>query len=138
RAFRHSVDSRPDRTAVRRLQTPPLCLLGGTEANMTWLFLIAGGLCEILWVIALKSSDGFTRLWPSVVAVSAMIVSLACLERGMRAIPVGTAYAVWTGTGAVGTALVGLVLLGESRDPLRLLCIFMTIAGLVGLKLVTL
>jgi quaternary ammonium compound-resistance protein SugE len=104
---------------------------------MAWLSLLAAGLFEIVWAIGLKYTDGFSRLWPTVGTVAAMIVSFVFLEYGMRSIPVGTAYAVWVGIGAVGTALMGMWLFGESRDLLRVLCLLLIVAGVLGLKLVT-
>jgi len=104
---------------------------------MAWLSLFVAGLFEIGWAIGLKYTDGFTRLWPTVWTVAAMIVSLAFLEYALRTLPVGTAYAVWVGIGAVGTAILGMVLLGESREPLRLACLVLIVAGVIGLKVVT-
>lgn len=104
---------------------------------MAWTWLSLAGLFEIGWAIGLKYTDGFTRLWPTVGTVAAMIVSLAFLEYSLRTLPVGTAYAVWVGIGAVGTAILGMVLLGESREPLRLACLVLIVAGVIGLKLVT-
>jgi quaternary ammonium compound-resistance protein SugE len=104
---------------------------------MAWLSLFVAGLFEIGWAIGLKYTDGFTRPWPTVGTVAAMIVSLAFLEYSLRTLPVGTAYAVWVGIGAVGTAILGMVLLGESREPLRLACLVLIVAGVIGLKLVT-
>jgi quaternary ammonium compound-resistance protein SugE len=104
---------------------------------MAWLSLFVAGLFEIGWAIGLKYTNGFTRLWPTVGTVTAMIVSLGFLEYALRTLPVGTAYAVWVGIGAVGTAILGMVLLGESREPLRLACLVLIVAGVIGLKLVT-
>ena len=104
---------------------------------MAWLSLFVAGLFEVGWAIGLKYTDGFTRLWPTVWTVGAMIVSLALLGLSLRTLPVGTAYAVWVGIGAVGTAVLGIVLFGESREPLRLACLVLIVAGVVGLKLVT-
>ena len=104
---------------------------------MAWLSLFIAGLFEVGWAIGLKYTDGFTRLWPTVWTVAAMIVSLALLGLSLRTLPVGTAYAVWVGIGAVGTAVLGIVLFGESREPLRLACLVLIVAGVVGLKLVT-
>lgn len=102
---------------------------------MAWLILLAAGLFEIGWAVGLKYSEGFTRLWPSLGTVLAMAVSLGLLGLALRSLPLGTAYAVWTGIGTVGTALLGIALLGESADPLRLVCIGLIVAGIVGLKL---
>ena len=104
---------------------------------MAWISLFVAGLFEIGWAIGLKYTNGFTRLWPTVWTVAAMIVSLGFLEYALRTLPVGTAYAVWVGIGAVGTAILGMVLLGESREPLRLACLVLIVAGVIGLKLVT-
>lgn len=104
---------------------------------MAWLILALAGLCEIGWAIGLKYTDGFTRLWPSVWTVAAMALSLWLLAVALKTLPLGTAYAVWTGIGAVGTAMLGIVLLGESAAAARLLCIGLIVAGIIGLKLVT-
>ena len=104
---------------------------------MTWLVLSAAGALEIGWAIGLKYTDGFTRLAPSLVTVAAMVLSLTLLGLTVRTLPVGTAYAVWTGVGTVGTVLLGIVLFGESAEPFRLGFVAMIVAGLVGLKLVT-
>lgn len=104
---------------------------------MAWVYLTVAGLFEIGWAIGLKYSDGFTKPIPSVITMVAMALSIWLLSLAMKTIPVGTAYAVWTGIGAVGVALLGMLLLGESRDVLRLLCLFLIIAGIVGLKLVS-
>lgn len=104
---------------------------------MAWLYLLIAGLMEVAWAIGLKYTDGFTRLWPTVATVTAMIVSLAFLGLALKTLPVGTAYAVWTGIGAVGVAVLGIVLFGESAAAARLACIALIVAGIVGLKLVT-
>ncbi|MCC6532019.1 MAG: quaternary ammonium compound efflux SMR transporter SugE [Burkholderiales bacterium] len=104
---------------------------------MAWTLLFVAGLFEIAWAIGLKYTDGFTRLWPSVLTLAAMIVSVGCLALALKAIPVGTGYAVWTGIGAVGTAILGIVLFGESAGAARLLCIGLIVAGIVGLKIVS-
>jgi quaternary ammonium compound-resistance protein SugE len=101
---------------------------------MDWLLLIIAGVFEIIWATGLKYTEGFTRLWPSVGTLAAMAVSIVLLAQALRTIPVGTGYAVWTGIGAAGTALMGIVLFGESRYALRLLCIGVIVAGIVGLK----
>ena len=100
-----------------------------------WLYLLLAGLLEVGWAIGLKYTNGFTRLWPSVSTVAAMTVSFFFLSLALKTIPVGTGYAVWTGIGAVGTAILGMVLLGESREVGRILCLVLIIAGIVGLKL---
>ena len=104
---------------------------------MAWISLVVAGLFEVGWAIGLKYTDGFSRLWPTVWTMAAMIVSLAFLEYALRTLPVGTAYAIWVGIGAVGTAILGMVLFGESREPLRLACLVLIVAGVIGLKVVT-
>ena len=104
---------------------------------MAWLALGVAGLFEVAWAIGLKYTDGFTRPWPSVATALAMIVSVALLAWAMKSLPVGTAYAVWTGIGAVGTVLLGIVLFDEPASVLRLACIALIVAGIAGLKLVT-
>ena len=102
---------------------------------MAWVYLFFAGLFEVCWAIGLKYTDGFSRLWPSVWTVVAMILSFWLLASALRTLPVGTAYAVWTGIGAVGTAILGIALFGESREVLRLLSILLIVAGIAGLKL---
>jgi quaternary ammonium compound-resistance protein SugE len=97
---------------------------------------LIAGVLEIGWAIGLKYTEGFTRLWPTIGTVGAMVISMGLLGLAVRTLPVGTAYAVWTGIGTVGTVLLGILLLGESSTPLRLLFIGMIVAGIVGLKLV--
>ena len=104
---------------------------------MPWIYLTIAGIFEIAWAIGLKYTEGFSRLWPSVWTVAAMILSLAFLGLALKTLPVGTAYAVWTGIGAVGTVLLGIYLFGEPATALRLACIGLILAGIVGLKLVT-
>jgi len=104
---------------------------------MAWLALLIAGIFEIGWAIGLKYTAGFTRLVPTVLTVASMIVSLGLLGIALKTLPVGTAYAVWTGVGTVGTAILGMVLLDESAAVLRLVCIGLIVAGIVGLKLVT-
>ncbi|MBB6133698.1 quaternary ammonium compound-resistance protein SugE [Massilia aurea] len=104
---------------------------------MVWILLVLAGLFEIVWAVGLKYTEGFTRLWPTVGTVGAMIVSFGLLAHVLKTLPIGTAYAIWTGIGAVGTALVGIIVLGESASPARLACIGMIAAGIVGLKLVS-
>ena len=104
---------------------------------MAWFYLVIAGLLEITWAIGLKYTYGFSRLGPSVLTVCAMIASFAFLSVALKTIPLGTAYAVWTGIGAVGVAIIGMVLFGESRELLRILCIMLIIIGAVGLKLVS-
>lgn len=104
--------------------------------TMAWTFLISAGILEIGWAIGLKYTEGFSRLWPSVATLCAMIVSIALLSVALKTIPVGTGYAVWTGIGAAGTAIIGMAFLGESRETLRILCVLLIIAGVLGLKFV--
>src|SRR6188508_2942633 len=101
---------------------------------MAWIQLIIAGLLEIGWAIGLKYTEGFSRFWPSVGTIAAMIASFALLAAALKTIPVGTGYAVWTGIGASGTAIIGMVFLGESKEVLRVLCIVLIVAGVVGLK----
>lgn len=102
---------------------------------MAWLYLAIAGLFEVGWAIGLKYTDGFTRLWPSVYTVAAMIISLLFLAQALKDVPVGTGYAVWTGIGAVGTAVLGIILFCESANIGRLFSIALIIAGIIGLKL---
>jgi len=101
---------------------------------MAWTNLIIAGLLEIGWAVGLKYTEGFSRLWPSVVTIGAMIASFALLAQALKTIPIGTGYAVWTGIGAAGTALVGMAFLGESREVLRIVCIVLIVAGVLGLR----
>jgi quaternary ammonium compound-resistance protein SugE len=101
---------------------------------MAWVYLLLAGLFEIGFAVCLKSTEGFTRLWFSIATVLAAAASLWLLTRALRSIPVGTAYAVWTGIGAVGVAALGIVLFSESASPARLLCIAVIVAGVIGLK----
>jgi quaternary ammonium compound-resistance protein SugE len=103
---------------------------------MAWTYLFFAGLFEIGWAIGLKYTDGFTRLTPTLLTVASMVVSLGLLGLALKTLPVGTAYAVWTGIGTIGTALLGIYLLGEPATVLRLVCIGLIVAGIVGLKLV--
>jgi quaternary ammonium compound-resistance protein SugE len=102
---------------------------------MAWIYLFIAGVFEVVWATGLKYTEGFTRLWPSTGTILAMGLSLWFLAAALKAIPVGTGYAVWTGIGAVGTAIMGILLFGESREVVRLVCIFVIVAGIVGLKL---
>ncbi|MCW5783779.1 MAG: quaternary ammonium compound efflux SMR transporter SugE [Nitrospirales bacterium] len=102
---------------------------------MAWTFLVVAGIFEIIWATGLKYTDGFTRLWPSVGTVVAMAVSMVCLSLAFRVIPMGTAYTVWTGIGAVGTVLLGILLFDEPKNAARLVCITLIIVGIAGLKL---
>lgn len=104
---------------------------------MAWVYLFAAGLFEVGWAVALKKCEGFTKLWPSVAFVAAMAASLLLLGVALRSLPLGTAYAVWTGVGAVGTVVLGITLFGESASVARLACVGLIVAGIVGLKLVS-
>jgi quaternary ammonium compound-resistance protein SugE len=104
---------------------------------MAWFTLFVAGLMEIAWAIGLKYTEGFTRLVPSVLTLAAMAASMALLGLALKTLPIGTAYAVWTGIGAVGTAVLGIMLFGEPATVMRLACIGLIVAGIVGLKLVT-
>lgn len=104
---------------------------------MSWLVLFLAGICECGWAVGLKYTQGFTRLVPSIVTLTVMTASVVLLGWAVRRLPLGTAYAVWTGIGAVGTALLGILLFGESASPGRLLSLGLVLAGLVGLKLTT-
>lgn len=102
---------------------------------MAWTYLLIAGVLEIGWAIGLKYSEGWTRLGPSVLTLVTMVASLSCLAQAVRVIPLGTGYAVWTGIGAVGTAILGIVLFSESAAPARLACIGLIVVGILGLKL---
>ena len=104
---------------------------------MAWIMLAVAGLLEIGWAIGLKYTEGFTRPWPTLATVASMVASMGMLGIAVNSLPVGTAYAVWTGIGTIGTALLGLVLFGEPASAARLACIAMVAAGIVGLKIVT-
>jgi len=101
---------------------------------MEWMMLFVAGLFECAWAVGLKYSEGFTRTVPSVLTIAAMLVSFWLLSVAMKTIPAGTAYAVWTGIGAVGVAVVGMLLFDESRDVARILCIMLIVAGVLGLR----
>ena len=102
---------------------------------MPWIILIIAGLFEVGWTVGLKYTDGFSKFWPSVGTVGAMVASVLLLGWAMRSLPLGTAYAVWTGIGAVGTVVLGIVLFGEPATLARLACVGLILAGIVGLKL---
>ena len=104
---------------------------------MAWVLLLVAGLLEVGWAIGLKYTEGFTRLWPSAFTLAAMVGSVVLLGVAMKSLPVGTAYAVWVGVGAVGTAILGMVLFGEAANLGRLLSLGLIVAGIVGLKLAT-
>jgi len=104
---------------------------------MNWIILVIAGLLEVVWAIGLKYADGFTRLWPSVITLIAMVASVCLLGYAMKNLPVGTAYAVWVGIGAVGTAIAGIIWLAEPASAMRILSLALIVAGIVGLKLAT-
>ncbi len=105
--------------------------------STSWMLLLVAGLLEVVWAVGLKYTVGFTRLMPSVITVVAMIASVWLLALALKGIPVGTGYAVWTGIGAVGTAILGIVLFNEAATLARLACIGLIVAGIFGLKLVS-
>ena len=102
---------------------------------MSWVILIIAALFEITWAIGLKFTDGFTRLWPSVGTIVALVISVGLLGIAAKSLPIGTAYAVWTGIGAVGTVLYGIAFLGDPTTPARLVCVGFIIIGILGLKI---
>lgn len=102
---------------------------------MAWILLVLAGLFEVGWAIGLKYTEGFTKLWPSVGTIAAMIISLGLLGVAMKTLPVGTAYAIWVGVGAIGTVILGIVLFNEPANALRIVSVLLILAGLIGLKL---
>lgn len=101
---------------------------------MSWFLLIIAGLFEIAWAIGLKSTDGFTRLWPTVGTIAALVISIGLLGIAAKSLPIGTAYAIWTGIGAMGTVICGILFLGDPATFLRIACIGLILLGVVGLK----
>lgn len=101
---------------------------------MAWIYLVIAGIFEIVWAMGLKASEGFTRLWPSVITVIGMLISFYFLAQASRTLPIGTAYAIWTGIGAVGAVIFGMILFNESRDLIRLLFVALIVAGIIGLR----
>ena len=101
---------------------------------MAWVVLFVAGLCEIGWAVGLKYTDGFTRLWPTVFTGVSLVASMALLGMAVKTLPLGTAYAVWTGIGAVGTVILGIVLFREPATAIRLVCVGLIVAGILGLK----
>ena len=101
---------------------------------MAWIYLIVAGFFEIGWAVGLKYTDGFSKLWPSVATIAAMLASVGLLAAAVKTIPLGTSYAVWTGIGAAGTTIFGMVYLGEPREVMRILCLVLIVTGVVGLK----
>lgn len=106
-----------------------------SSITINWLILLCAGLFEIVWAIGLKYTDGFSRFWPSVITAGAMLASVALLGIAMKSLPVGTAYAVWVGVGAIGTAILGIILFNESASLGRILSLFLILLGIIGLKL---
>jgi quaternary ammonium compound-resistance protein SugE len=102
---------------------------------MHWIILFIAGLFEVAWAIGLKYTDGFSKLWPSVFTIVCMLVSMGLLAYAVKYLPVGTAYAIWTGIGAVGTAILGIILFNESKELVRIFFIFLIVVGIVGLKI---
>lgn len=116
-------------------------MLGTARARlnqtMAWFVLLLAGLFEVAWAVGLRYTEHFSRPWPTAVTVVAMVLSVVLLERAVRVLPLGTAYAVWTGIGAVGTALVGILLHGDSASAARIVCLALIVAGIIGLKLLS-
>ncbi|MGP1717828.1 MAG: quaternary ammonium compound efflux SMR transporter SugE [Methylophilus sp.] len=105
---------------------------------MAWFILVIAGLFEVGWAIGLKYTDGFSKLWPTVGTVLAMVISLGLLGLAMKTLPVGTAYAIWVGVGAIGTVILGMILFGEPATPLRIGSLVLIVAGIIGLKIAAL
>ena len=106
-----------------------------SAVQLAWIYLVIAGLFEVVWAIGLKYTEGWSRLWPSVGTAAAMVVSLIFLSLAMKVLPVGTSYAVWTGIGAIGTVILGIVLFAEPATAIRLGCVALILTGIVGLKL---
>lgn len=102
---------------------------------MSWIYLFIAGLFEIGWAVGLKYTEGFTKLWPSLATIITMILSFYFLSTAVKTIPIGTAYAIWTGIGAVGTSILGMILFGESKELIRIFFILLIVIGIIGLKL---
>ena len=102
---------------------------------MYWIVLFVAGLFEVAWAIGLKYTEGFSKLWPSVFTIACMIISMGLLAYAVKHLPIGTAYAIWTGIGAVGTAILGIILFNESKEPVRIFFIFLIVVGIIGLKI---
>src|ERR1700744_4516246 len=124
-------------TAVSRLSPiRPPCLPGGDDVAVSgWLALFAAGLLEIAWAFGLKYSDGLTRFWPSAATLVAIVFSFGLMAVALKSLPFGTAYAIWTGIGAAGSIRVGMLVFSEPADPVRVLCLTLIVAGMIGLKL---
>ena len=101
---------------------------------MAWIYLLLAGITEVVWAVSLKYNKGFTQLWPTVITLGVSLLSLWLLSLAARTLPISTAYAVWTGIGAVGTAIFGVILFNEPRDAPRIICIALIVIGIVGLK----
>lgn len=117
------------------IRTLELSRVPASLARMSWFYLLLAGMAEIGWALCLKSTAGWTRFGPSVLTLALLAVSMALLSVAVKTLPIGSAYAVWTGIGAVGTAVAGILFLGESRDPVRLVCIGLIVAGVAGLRI---
>ena len=104
---------------------------------MAWVYLIIAGLLEVCWAIGLKYTQGFSKPWPSIATITAMILSFILLAQALKTLPVGTGYAVWTGIGVIGTVLLGMIFLGEPRDAARIACLMLIAAGIIGLRIVS-
>ena len=109
--------------------------VGAGDAVSAWLALLAAGLFEVAWAFGLKYSDGLTRFWPTAATLAAIALSFGLMALALKSLPFGTAYAVWTGIGAVGSIIVGMLVYSEPADPVRILCLTLIVAGMVGLKL---
>jgi quaternary ammonium compound-resistance protein SugE len=139
--FAHDGGKPPADMGGYRATTKPVqrtrlaALLSPMESVMPWTLLVVAGLFEVAWAVGLKYTDGFSKPMPTVLTVGAMLASIGLLGLAMKHLPVGTAYAVWTGIGTVGTVLLGIVLLGDSASPVRLGCVALIILGIAGLKL---
>lgn len=104
---------------------------------MAWVYLFIAGIFEIVWAVGLKYSDGFTKFWPSIGTVIGMVISVYFLAIAIKELPIGTAYAIWTGIGAVGTAIAGIILFNDSATVAKIVCILLIVSGIIGLKLST-
>jgi quaternary ammonium compound-resistance protein SugE len=127
-----------DQSSIRRVDDralPHRPASAGADDMTAWLALLAAGLLEVGWAVGLKHSEGLTRFWPTAATLAAIALSFALMSVALRSLPFGTAYAVWTGIGAAGSILVGVLMYSESADPVRLFCLTLIIAGLIGLKL---
>lgn len=102
---------------------------------MAWIYLLLAGIFEVVWAIALKYSNGFSKLWPSVITTVGMAISIYFLSQALKSLPIGIAYAVWTGIGAIGTVILGMILFDESKDLIKIVFILFIVAGIVGLKI---